>query len=398
MDEDEYIQQSLLQEGPACSLRTVLVVSVVKKKVEKHQSSLESLPDGVLSFLLSSFLDLPDAVHASFALAATCTDLRRRMREIVGPSMRVKADLGFKADLGYWSPVAQYIMLLKLSTARIGLEELHLTVGNRDLHLLALLIDVGFLECRSMLKFGITKCHTFGNCLFPLRQPEHRMSQLLTCCYMEDSPIVDNDSDFLIQSVVQKYNHLQSLSLFISVEDTPGATGELTKQERSLSKGLPNLQHLTVVFSSERFEGNSLHIAIEKLDRLVTSIPNLKVLKVGTSTTSDLMRTPLPRDWFRLRSDTLQLVDFRMSAAGIFVDSVVCPKLKIFQCRGRGNYSYGNGVRPWDPGTHDDAKDGKFFSGITTSQRSGYCTIAEQSFYGMQVPNNCIVQFQHEEW
>jgi hypothetical protein len=147
MDEEEYIQQSLLQEGQPL-LRTV--VSVAKKKVEKHQSSLESLPNDVLSFLLSSFLNLSDAVHASLSLAATCTDLRRRMREIVGPSMRVKADLRYlnNSVVGHFTlpdPTSQYTMLLKLSTARIGLEELHLKVGSRDLYLLASLIEKGFL-------------------------------------------------------------------------------------------------------------------------------------------------------------------------------------------------------------------------------------------------------------
>jgi hypothetical protein len=388
MDEAEYIQQSLLQEGS--SSRTA--VSVAKKKVEKHQSSLESLPDGVLSFLLSSFLGLSDAVHASLSLAATCTDLRRRMREIVGPSMQVKADLRhLKTQVG------QYTMLLKLSTARIGLEELQLKVGRSDLCLLASLMEEGFLECRTMLKLGITKsvdpnymfpieylrAYMFPTSYFlPLRELRFPMSRHLEELLMGSSSLVDYDTESLISVLVRECKQLQSLEFFIWVD-----TGELTTAERSLSEELPNLQQLAVTLcnSKRNFRLN----AIEKLDRLVTSIPNLKDLKLCAHN----FGFSLPLAYFRLRSDTLETVNVIDSGKRlVFFDSVACPKLKLFRCRGRGG-GYGNGVRPWDPGTHGDSRDGEFFG--YTSQCSRY-TIAEQSFYGMQVPDDCVVEFQHD--
>jgi hypothetical protein len=395
MDEDdEYFQPLFLKEGPPSRTE----VNVVKKKslmAEKHQSSLESLPDGVLSFLLSSFLDLPDAVHASFSLAATCTDLRRRMREIVGPSMRVKADLRHlnKSVVGHYTltePTSQYTMLLKLSTARIGLEELQLKVGRSDLYLLASLIEEGFLECRTMLKFGITRIPLSmdQNYMFPSnlcqRLLSFPMSRHLEELMMGSSSLADYDTESLISVLVRQCKPLQSLEFFIWVEDS---AGELTAAEHSLSEELPNLQHLAVkLYNSER----NLHNAIEKLDRLVTSIPNLKDLKVCAYNYGSRF---VPRECFRLRSDTLETIDLLGSGKSVFFDSVACPKLKLFRCQGRGR-GYGNGVRPWYPGTPDDSRDGEFFG--YTSQCSRY-TIAEQSFYGMQVPDDCIVEFQNGE-
>jgi hypothetical protein len=377
-------EESLLQEGQASS-RTV--VSVVKKKVETHQSSLETLPDGVLSFLLSSFLNLSDTVLASLSLAATCTDLRRRMREIVGPSMRVKADLRHLTD-----PTSQYTMLLKLSTARISLEELQLKVGRRDLYLFASLIEEGFLECRTMLKFGITTSYFVDSnyllprYILPLRLLSFPMSRHLEELMMGSSSLADYyDTESLISVLVRQCSQLKSLEFFLTAD-----TEELTIAERSLSEQLPNLQHLAVrLCNSEK----NVHNAIEKLDRLVTSIPNLKDLKVCAYAYNFGISRRVSQECFRLRSDTLETIDIVGSGKGVYFDSVACPKLKLFRCQGRGR-GYGNGVRPWYPGTHDDSRDGEFFG--YTSQCSRY-TIAEQSFYGMQVPDDCIVEFQNGE-
>jgi hypothetical protein len=376
-EEEEYIQQESLvqEEGPASSRK---VVSVVKKKVETHPSSLESLPDGILSFLLSSFLNLPDAVHASLSLAATCTDLRRRMREIVGPSMQVKADLR-----PLETQACQYTMLLKLSTARIGLEELQLKVGISELDLLASLIEKGFLECRTMLKFGITTSHFFDPYLFrTLHEPSFPMSRHLAKLILF-SPLVEYNTESLIAVLVQQCRQLKSLEFFLMND-----TEELTTAELSLSEELPNLQQLTVTLCN-RIVGNfSINNAIEKLDRLVTSIPNLKDLKVI------VWATLLDISCFRLRSETLETIDLLDSGKGVFLDSVACPKLKLIRCRGLGT-DRGNGVRPWDPGTHVDGRDDEFFG--STSQSSRY-TIAEQPFYGMQVPDDCVVEFEHGMW
>jgi hypothetical protein len=55
-----------------------------------------------------------------------------------------------KADLLHLRPIPQYIMLLKISAARIGLEELQVHVGWEDMHILSSLIEKGFLESRNL--------------------------------------------------------------------------------------------------------------------------------------------------------------------------------------------------------------------------------------------------------
>jgi hypothetical protein len=229
-----------------------------------------------------------------------------------------------------------------------------------------------------MLKFGITRIPPSmdRNYMFPYNQCPPRLLRFPMSRHLEEliigsSSLADYNTDSLIAVLVRQCKQLQSLEFFIWVENT---AGELTTAERSLSEELPNLQHLAVTLCN--FRSNFRHNAIEKLDQLVTSIPNLKVLKVGTSHCGSSL---VPWECFRLRSDTLETVDLVDSGKLIFFESVACPKLKLFRCRGRGCR---NGVSPWYPGTHGDSRDGEFFG--YTSQCSRY-TIAEQSFYGMQV-------------
>jgi hypothetical protein len=361
-------------------------IELNKPILEQSSFSLDRLPDEILSHMLS-FLDGCIAVDAAIALAATCSSLRGRMRETVGPSMQVKA------NLLHLERIPQYVMLLKLSVARIGLKELQVNVGSwKDTYGLSSLIDNGFLESRNLLKFKAKPSRDFNvyDLLFPTRlasksnRLSHPMSRHLIKVGMD---LYHPES---LNSVVSRQcTKLKSWRCLMNIDtQTPTST------DYSISK-LQSLQRVQVSFVRRYNPDDGCHPqphrvalknTIDKLGRLVASIPNLKVLQVSSYSSNRFCKK---ESFFKLQSDTLEKLDVRIGGNCMFFDSIVCPKLKLFRCRGGG---CGNGVRPWHPATHYDSRDGDFL-GYNTSQCSRYMTIAEQSFYGMQVPNDCVVEF-----
>jgi hypothetical protein len=366
---------TLLDNGRSLKWRNKAWTAAEPEPKQQSQSSLslESLPDGVLSHTLT-FLDGCVAVDAAIALAATCSSLRHRMRETVGPSMQVKA------NLLHLRPIPQYIMLLKLSVARINLEELHVNVGSADMHLLSSLIENEFLKCRNLIKFGAKTARLFNsNYLFPsLALNDHLLNYPMSRHLIEVSERGRSftwDTESLNTVVSRQCRKLKSLRFFMCV-----GTDELTTVDRSLSE-LPNLEQITVTLVDF---SDSFHNAVKKLNILVTSIPNLKDLKVCSSYCGQSLP---PSAFFRLESDTLETIDVVDIGKLVFFESIVCPKLRVFRCQGQG---YGNGVCPWHPRRFH--KNQQFF---TDSSQSSRYTVAEQSFYGMQVPDDCVVEFEN---
>jgi hypothetical protein len=351
--------------------------TLVKKDQRQSSFSLASLPDGVLSHMLS-FLDDFVAVDAALALAATCSNLRSNMRDSVGPSMQVKANL---LDMGN---ILQYGMLLKLSTGRIGLEELQVNAGWGETHLLSSLINNGFLESHNLLKFGAKVARsTDANYLFPrLALKDHLLSSPVSKHFIEvpeRGRSVDCDTESLNFVLSRQCKKLKSLSLFMDLNNTQ----TLTNADCSLSK-LPSLQHVTVslVYTSGSRIGNAI---IDKLRVLLASIPNLKELKMCSE---DWWGSPIHHQdsYFTLQSETLETLDLLDTGKDVYFFSIVCPKLKHLR------YGYEGGIIRWHPAGHNYVAGDHIFWGFS-SQSPRYTTIGgEESFFGLQVPDDCAVE------
>jgi hypothetical protein len=111
--------------------------------------------------------------------------------------------------------------------------------------------------------------------------------------------------------------------------------------------------------------------------RCVENHPNLEMFAVVGGTRHVMSKV-------RIQSKSLKVIDLRNAGKGVWVTRCICPSLERFLCMGAFN---GNGVRHYNP---DEIYSRR---GDWHLSKPGELSAGENRFYGMKVPDTCIVEF-----
>lgn len=362
---------------------------LMNHRPSENKRSFLHLPDTVFSTILE-FLYSKDFAVAARSLSLSCKKMATRVKQTIGPMTRVKVNL---RDL---DPTQQLRPLIWLAKYRFKIEELVVTVGLRDLRVLAVILPkfLNVSELKSFRVFtgtGVADTALFWNVLFPMsfqdpdvqflgvqkdgeeyhgRTPAidhplfHTAARILR---NEGVSSVSQGACQLCSALAATCPALETLAILIPMETDHWASGVFQLfARRSLKKvhirfSFPPGDHL----DDEKFS--------TKLREVVALTPQLEDLTLSCPSYSHGMR-------LAIRSISVRTIDVVGLSKCFFFDEVDCPSLESFACRG----SYGgNGVRPSDPSAIP----------YRYGEEEEY-VVGEHHFLGMKVPSTCIVRFQ----
>lgn len=146
----------------------------------------------------------------------------------------------------------------------------------------------------------------------------------------------------------------------------------------NFGRSLLTLRHLSFGVHCGRIDYSNKMEAAKLLKAVVSAsqqAPGLESLVLG-------MGSQNCQEALEIQSKSLKLIDVINCGKHLWITKCVCPSLELFKCRGT---VFGNGVRVSDPREYvlDDLR------------RVGSFTVGSTPFYGMRVPDTCIVELDY---
>ena len=339
-----------------------------------------SLPDDVianaLSFLFSGEkTDWKEAVRDLASIKCLNKAISQRLTSSILPKMKCSVNFLHFAD-----PSRTFYTLLLLGKSQIKLSALHINCGYHDFDLLATLLSMHFdatgIQCLTL---------ELPARPVPSRYIAPTADHVLLPSSKTHVPGVGQYIDIPMEFTRFALSDLLSLSLFQS----------LTTLKTSLMLNpivwnpgldvlyqLPMLRSLDLKLTFVPRPRTVSCASLQTVSNVIHQMMNLEELTLRACGHDSERCAVLFMNSFALRSSTLRIAIFHQLPSRFFLRECNCPRLELFTCR---SSSDGNGVRPRDPAIEEN----RYFPA------GEEYIVGSHSFFGMNVPNECVVSTRY---